>query len=151
MNKICNMAMLGDQCDSANIDTNRCCRLFIRKFSFFEGEGAGNCGEDILPRAGNDIGFSIVFGNYGEVPYNPGNNPTVRDRLVVPSGLSLRVEDLSRESGYELYSQELGRNLAVGDVLTSGTYNFTVTKGGKNNFIIEPNSVVGISMLFRIL
>lgn len=151
MSKICNMAMLADQCDSANIDTDRCCRLFIRKFSFFEGEGAGNCGEDIFPRAGDDIGFSIVFGNFGETPYNPGNNPTVRDRLVIPSGLSLRVEDLSRETGYELYSKELGRNLAVGDILAAGTHNFVVTKDGKDNFIIPPNSVVGISMLFRIL
>ncbi|WP_029452666.1 hypothetical protein [Clostridium algidicarnis] len=151
MSKICNMAMLADQCDSANVDTDRCCRLFIRKFSFFEGEGAGNCGEDIFPRAGDDIGFSIVFGNFGETPYNPGNSPTVRDRLVIPSGLSLRVEDLSRETGYELYSKELGRNLAVGDILAAGTHNFTVTKDGKDNFIIPPNSVVGISMLFRIL
>ncbi|MEG2841489.1 MAG: hypothetical protein RR886_09105 [Cellulosilyticaceae bacterium] len=95
--------------------------------------------------AEDDIGFTLVFGNYGEFPYiAPKGKPTVEDKLIVKSPINLKLMRLALNDGYKLFYGIIGiYNLQL------RKYDITL-----NDYIadfdIPPHYISCFSMLFQI-
>ncbi|WP_315082100.1 hypothetical protein [uncultured Clostridium sp.] len=86
-------------------------KVFSYKHVFSEADC--NCQKDCYPGKGDDIGFTLIFGNYGEETYTPTGTtgPTVIDTLDLSNiyNASLKVMDLC-----------IGKNFKVFDVTVPG-------------------------------
>lgn len=127
-------------------------KVFAKKYVYSESD----CDSTTKAGKGDDIGFTLVFGNYGEFYYTAQENPTVEDKITVPNPVDLRLMSLCICEGYKLFYGDTDKEVKVCDVLDSqtGTYNLQVRKlvGVKyiSNFDIPCHYVCSISMLFQI-
>lgn len=121
---------------------------FLLKVPYWEGQTV-----PIPAEKGKDMGFSLIFGNYGEdpVPANP-LVPTVEDIMSLPDGMKLKVMSICACPGYELWC--FGSKVNVGDIFIGPLdYIFNVKTtglGGTEFFPLEKHSVCCISILFQI-
>lgn len=135
-------------------------KLFRYKYSYQANhpEPAGN---------GDDIGFSITFGNYGELAWETdGVNPTLEDNLVIESPINLKLMHLCLPYGFKLFAvrkndiavdaNELVRYMT----LSPGTYTLQLRKYEEDLsdeeeqytpcFNIPCHFICCISMLFQV-
>ncbi|WP_297635819.1 hypothetical protein [uncultured Clostridium sp.] len=129
-------------------------KIFAKKFAHSEAE----CVRGAIASKGDDIGFTLVYGNYGEFCYEaPRNKPTVEDQLYIQSPVSLKLMSLCiNDENARLFNVNSGTVVQIGDVFEGGRpYQLQVQK--LNNmgrwiadFDIECHSICCISMLFQI-
>lgn len=129
-------------------------KIFAKKFAHSEAE----CVRGAVASKGDDIGFTLVYGNYGEFCYEaPRNNPTVEDQLYIQSPASLKLMSLCiNDENTRLFNVTKREEVKVGDIFEGGRpYKLQVQK--LNNmrqwiadFDIECHSICCISMLFQI-
>lgn len=113
-------------CDHSEVNVMPELKLFRYKYSYQENDPnpAGN---------GDDIGFSLVFGNYGELSwYTDGETATLEDNLVVENPVNLKLMHLCLPCGFKLYiySDDMAypTELQTGTVLYPGTYTLQLRK-----------------------
>ncbi|NFL60032.1 hypothetical protein FDB62_12825 [Clostridium botulinum] len=103
-------------------------KVFSYKYVFSEADC--NCSENCYPGKGDDVGFTLIFGNYGEETYTPTSttDPTVIDTLDLSNiyNASLKVMDLC-----------IGKNFKVFDItgVTPGSGQGTEVIPGETEFI----------------
>ncbi|KMT22289.1 hypothetical protein [Clostridium cylindrosporum] len=134
-----------------NIPVRSEVKVFGRKFGFWEGEEEEECADN-----GDDIGFILVFGNFSNSKFVATSQPTVEDKFVVPSGVTLRVRDLSLPPCFEIgevsqCTQGSFIPLAPGTVLTEGTHKLRVRYRDQSKFDLPPHSVASIALLFEVI
>ncbi|MEG1636347.1 MAG: hypothetical protein RR324_02425 [Cellulosilyticaceae bacterium] len=129
-------------------------KIFVEKYKHSEGE----C-QITKPGKGDDIGFTLVFGNYGEFPYiAPKGKPTVEDKLIVKSPINLKLMRLALTDGYKLFYGNTNQEVQVLDMFYGiiGIYNLQLRKYDitLNDYIadfdIPPHYISCFSMLFQI-
>ncbi|MDZ5255167.1 hypothetical protein [Clostridium sp. LIBA-8841] len=134
-------------------------RLFRYKYSYQENDPnpAGN---------GDDIGFSLVFGNYGELSWETDNRtPTLEDTLVIEKPVNLKLMHLCLPCGFKLYmysdDMDAATELQTGMPLIPGTYTLQLRKCEMSEedlseeectpyFDVPCHFICCISMLFQV-
>ncbi|MDZ4993683.1 hypothetical protein GNF80_11985 [Clostridium perfringens] len=113
-------------CDHSEVNVMPELRLFRYKYSYQENDPnpAGN---------GDDIGFSLVFGNYGELSWQTdGETPTLEDNLVIENPVNLKLMHLCLPRGFKLYiysdDMDASTELLTGMPLTPGNYTLQLRK-----------------------
>lgn len=113
-------------CDHSEINVMPELKLFRYKYSYQENDPspAGN---------GDDIGFSLVFGNYGELSWETDDEtPTLEDNLVIESPVNLKLMHLCLPCGFKLYiysdDMDASTELKTGMTLIPGTYTLQLRK-----------------------
>ena len=132
-------------------------KVFAKKFKYSEADCIIT-DPPTLPSKGDDVGFTLVFGNYGEFNYvGTGTGiPTAVDVLTVDAPAYLKLMSLCIGDGYRL--MEGTREVKACDIFHSGPHNLQVEKnigtGGVDNWIsdfdLPCHYVCCISMLFQI-
>lgn len=134
-------------------------KIFGHKYSNTEAE----CVPGTLPGKGDDIVYTLVFGNYGELTYKACNNDsTVVDTLSVESPINLKLMNICTCENFKLFNAKTGLPVKRCDVFYGGTpYKLEVRKLKKNgnpecyddyeaDFNLPCHSVYCISMIFQI-
>ena len=107
-------------------------------------------------KRGDDLGFTLVFGNYGDVEYIAILGiPTVEDTLSIAAPMTLTLRSLCMCPNFRLLNKNSGNIVAPGDVFQGGIiYTLQVQKlvnGVYTPYFNLPcNSTHCISMLFGI-
>lgn len=129
-------------------------KVFVEKYKHSEGDCQG-----MKPGNGDDIAFTIVFGNYGEFAYvAPTAKPTVTDTLKVKAPVNLKLMTLHLAADYKLYYGNTSKEVQVGDVLYGavGSYKLQLRKydATANDYVADfdlPSHYIGcVSMLYQI-
>lgn len=129
-------------------------KIFAKKYSHLETE----CTPNIKASKGDDIGFTLVYGNYGEFYYEaPSGKPTVEDKLYIQSPVYLKLMSLCIAENTQLYNVTNKKVVEVCDVFYGGIeYDLQVQKYDSSSeswiadFNIGCHSICCISMLFQI-
>lgn len=126
----------------------------IKVFGYKWGFNEVDCCQGI-PDKGDDLGFTLIFGNYGEHAY-PGDPitpmPTAQDTFIVPCGVRLKVMSIC-SCGYKIYNGVISPStqIQVGDIFTAGIYTIIITDENDNPYFpLLIHSVHCVSMLFQI-
>ena len=140
--------------DTAEITIVAEARLFTAKFAHQENENVEN---------GDNIGFTIVFGNDGDIAWEQPrpNILTLEDTLDIESPIALKVVYLSLPCDYQLWvvsrdGVELTnpRQVEVCDIFSSGEYILQLRKLVEGEytpyFDIPCNSMDSFSVLFQV-
>ncbi len=135
-----------------SVDVEGEVKIFAHKYSHSEAE----CKPNTKPGKGDDIGFTLVFGNYGEFSYVavPGT-PTVEDTLFIQSPVILKLMSLCLCDNLRLYNITDKKVVEVCDKFYGGTpYLLQVQKKDgtayKPDFDLPCHSIFCISMLFQV-
>ncbi|SCI74678.1 Uncharacterised protein [uncultured Clostridium sp.] len=139
---------------SAQINIVGEAKLFKAKYAHQENENSVN---------GDDVGFTIVFGNDGDLTWEQPrpNIPTLEDTLSIDSPVDLKLVHLSLPCDFQLWvlsrdGVELTnpRQVEVCDIFNSGTYVLQLRKlvDGEYTpyFNIPCNSIESFSILFQV-
>lgn len=142
-------------------------KLFAYKYIYSEADCGCSDGQDCYPGKGDDVGFTLVFGNYGERTYCPPEDcePTVEDLLDLTGivGSSLAVTDICLPEGMKLVVvATTNTNFTVPTdvvpgIIFEGGYTYTLqvqqnSGGGVYTpcFSLQCHSVCCISVLFQV-
>ncbi|MDA3733855.1 hypothetical protein PBV87_20485 [Niameybacter massiliensis] len=129
-------------------------KVFVEKYKHSEGDCQG-----MKPGKGDDIAFTLVFGNYGEFAYvAPASKPTLNDTLKVKAPVNLKLMTLHLAADYKLYYGNTSKEVRVGDVLYGaiGSYKLQLRKYDTTandyvaDFDLPPHYIGCISMLYQI-
>ena len=145
----------GDPIISVSMDT----KIFRHKYINSEAD----CNPGTAPSNGDDLVFTLVFGNYGELNYvaNP-LEATVEDDLYIQPPLNLQLMNYCTCDEFALFNLATNTIIKPCDVFFGGTnYNLQVRKlisgGDPTNprdyfsaFDLPHHSIYCISMIFRI-
>lgn len=128
--------------------------LFIEKYSHTQSDSISG---------GDDIGFTIVFGNYSDFPYEAaqGADATLEDVITIAAPLTLTLEALALCDNYQLWVvAENGTALTApyqleeGAVLDIGTYTLQLRQlvdGAYTEVFDIPCNFIGVlSMMFSV-
>ena len=134
-------------------------KVFGHKYANTEAE----CVPGTLPSKGDDIAYTFVFGNYGELTYNPCNNDsTVVDTLTVECPINLKLMNICTCDDFKLFNAKTGMPVKRCDIFYGGiVYKLEVRKLKKHGdpncyedyeaaFPLPCHSIYSISMLFQI-
>lgn len=145
-------AIVGNNAATATVSTET--RLFMAKYAHQEASQLMN---------GDNLGFTIVFGNFGENTWTQPtpNVATVQDTLTIPSPMRLKLMNLSLPSGYQLWvisrdgvALTNPRQLVRCATLNAGTYVLQLRQlvnGVYTAFFDVPcHSINVLSMLFQV-
>lgn len=145
-------AIVGNNSATATVSTET--RLFMAKYAH---QGTAQL------MNGDDLGFTIVFGNFGENTWTQPtpNVATVQDTLTIPSPMRLKLMSLSLPSGYQLWvisrdgvALTNPRQLVRCTTLNAGTYVLQLRQlvnGAYTAFFDVPcHSINVLSMLFQV-
>lgn len=128
-------------------------KIFAKKYKHSEAECSSN------PKAskGDDIGFTFVFGNYGEFDYTAQKNqPTIEDELSIQKPVNLKLMSLCLGDGYKVFYGNTDTEVKVCDKFYGqiGTYNLQVRKLVNGEYIADfdlpCHYICSISILFQI-
>ncbi|NFG62216.1 hypothetical protein [Clostridium sp. CMCC3677] len=135
----------------------------IKVFSYKYVYSEGDCGcsiEPCNPGKGDDIGFLLVFGNYGEETYHPiDSQSTVRDTLdlTLIEKASLKVMDICTNCDFIIYNITDDKVVEKGDSFDGGVeYILEVRKCCDESeeyygdFCLPCHSVFCASILFQV-
>lgn len=142
-------------------------KLFAHKYVYSEADCGCPEGQECYPGKGDDVGFTLVFGNYGERTYCPPADcePTVEDLLDLTGivGSSLAVTYICLPAGMKLVVVATDNpNFIVPADVVSGvifeggyTYTLQVQKQLLDGsytpcFKLQCHSVCSISVLFQV-
>ncbi|MGL5577474.1 MAG: hypothetical protein ACRDCW_18200 [Sarcina sp.] len=142
-----------------NIEITAEIKVFASKYAHSEAD----CIRDGKIGKGDDLGFTLVFGNYGELNYiaNP-LEPTVEDTLMVQSPIDLKLMSLCKCDNFILFNLNTNTKVEICDVFKGGSvYRLQVRKlkvgGNPNNiedyvaeFDIPCHTIYCMSMLFQV-
>ena len=128
--------------------------LFIEKYSHTQSDTISG---------GDDIGFTIVFGNYSDFPYEAaaGADATLEDVITIAAPLTLTLEALALCSNYQLWvvaengtALQAPYQLEEGAVLDAGTYTLQLRQlvnGAYTSVFDIPCNFIGVfSMMFSV-
>lgn len=134
-------------------------KIFGHKYAHTEAE----CVPHTLPGKGDDIGYTLVFGNYGELTYNPHDcDSTVVDTLTVECPINLKLMNICTCNDFKLFNAKTGLPVKRCDIFYGGiVYKLEVRKlkphGDPNcpedyeaDFNLPCHSIYCISLLFQI-
>ncbi|KMT22292.1 hypothetical protein [Clostridium cylindrosporum] len=130
--------------------------VFGNKFTFWQGQPTN-------PGVGDDLGFTLVFGNYGETDFPAGGvDATVEDTLTVPAGVTLELKSVSLPPSFIIGTWDgvaftpltLGQTF-VGAPVNGTVYTLQLRQGPLSNevpnFALTENSVYSVGLLLNVV
>lgn len=128
-------------------------KIFAKKYSHSEAE----CDSNKKPSKGDDIGFTLVFGNYGEFNYTATKGTsTVEDTLIVQYPVNLKLMSLCICDDYKLFYGNTNVEVEICDTFygETGLYNLQLRKKVGDKYIADfdlpCHYICSISMLLQI-
>ncbi|WP_252225941.1 hypothetical protein [Clostridium sp. ZBS2] len=137
-------------------------KVFSYKYVYSEADC--DCRRECYPGKGDDVGFTLIFGNYGEENYcpDPATDPTVHDILDLSqiTNASLKVMSICADCHFKIYDVTDPANpieVTTGTEFMGGSsYTLEIRKCDDNDqnctaaFCLPCHSVFCLSILFQI-
>ncbi|MEG0013095.1 MAG: hypothetical protein RSF87_04200, partial [Cellulosilyticaceae bacterium] len=129
----------------------------IKVFAYKYSHSEAACIPGLMATKGDDIGFTLVYGNYGEFNYiAPMGKPTVEDKFTVQRPIILKLMSLCVCDGYKLFYGNSDKEVKVCDKFYGqiGIYTFQLRKLVNGSYISDFNlpchHIRCLSMLLQI-